>query len=209
MEIKIIPSIIAKSQKELEEKINKVKGYASVLQLDVMDGRFVKHKSVWFDFSLPKTGCRIEAQLMVNNPEVWIEKNWRKADIIIPSFEGCKDVDAVIGLIKAKGKKAGLGINPETSVDKIKRYLDKIDQVTVMTVHPGRYGAEFLPETLKKVKDLRRLKPKLDIEVDGGINPETIQKAKRAGANRFVVGSFIQDSENIKKSVQLLKKEVN
>ena len=209
MKKQIIPSIIAKSQKELDERIKKVKDYASVLQLDVMDGKFVRHKSVWFDFKLPKMRCRVEAQLMIKNPEKWIEKNWRKADVIIPSLEGCKDADAVIQLIKRKGKKVGLGINPETSVDKIKKYLSKIDMATVMTVHPGRYGAKFVPSALQKVKDLRRLKPKLNIEVDGSINPETIRLAKKAGANRFVVGSYIQKSENIKKAISKLKKEVN
>ena len=209
MKKEIIPSIIAKNQKELEERINIVKDKASVLQLDVMDGKFVAHKSIWFDFKLPKTKCRIEAQLMIKNPEKWIEKNWKKADTIIPSFEGCKNIDDMIYLIRKKGKKVGLGINHETSVKQIEKYLGKIDQVTVMTVHPGKYGAKFLPETLKKVKDLRRLKPKLDIEVDGGITPETIKKAKKAGANRFVVGSFIQKSEDIKKAIQILKKEVS
>jgi ribulose-phosphate 3-epimerase len=204
----IVPSVIAKSQKELEKRIAKVAKYASAIQLDIMDGKFVKHKSFDFDFRLPKMKCRVEAQLMMKNPERWIEKNWKKADVIIPSVEGCRDFDSVIGLIKRKGKKAGIGINPETDVDKIKKYLGKVGQITVMTVHPGKYGAKFLPETLKKVKELRKLKPKLDIEVDGGMNPDTIKKALNAGANKFVCGSYIQKSKDVKKAVDALKRAV-
>ncbi|MBW2992265.1 ribulose-phosphate 3-epimerase [Candidatus Woesearchaeota archaeon] len=202
----IIPSIIAKNQKELERRIKKVSRYASVLQLDVMDGKFVRNKSFDFDFKLPRG--RYEMQLMVKDPIPWIEKHYRKVSVIIPSVEGYKDVDKVIRLIRSKGKKVGLGINPETSVAKIKKYLGKIDMVTVMTVHPGRYGAKFLPKTLEKVKQLRKLKPKTDIEVDGGINVDTISKAALAGANRFVVGSYIQKSKDIKKAIHILKQKV-
>ena len=108
MKNQIIPSIIAKSQKELEERLNKVRNHASVIQLDIMDGRFVKHKSFGFDLKLPRMRCKVEAQLMVKNPEIWIKKNWKKADIIIPSFEGCKNFDYVLELIHKKGKKAGI-----------------------------------------------------------------------------------------------------
>ena len=208
MKSQIIPSIIAKSQKELEERITKVAKYASAIQLDIMDGKFVRNKSLDFDFRLPKTNCRIEAHLMIKDPAQWIEKNWKKADVIIPSFEGCRNFDDVIWLIRKKGKKAGLGINPETSVGKIKKYLDNVRQVTVMTVYPGKYGAKFLAETLEKVRELRKLKPELDIEVDGGINPETIKKAAQAGANMFVCGSYIQKAKDVKKAVAILKKEL-
>lgn len=208
MKKQIVPSIIAKNQKELEERIAKVVKYASVIQLDIMDGNFVKNKSLDFDFRLPKMKCKVEAQLMIRNPEKWIEKNWKKADVIIPSIEGCRNFDYVIGLIRKKGKKAGIGINPGTSVSKIKKYLGKVGQITIMTVHPGKYGAKFLPDVLKKAKEIRKLKPKLDIEVDGGINPETIKKAVKAGANKFVCGSYIQKAKDVKKAIIILKKEI-
>ena len=107
-----------------------------------------------------------------------------------------------------QGKKAGIGINPETSIDRIKKYLAKVKQITVMTVHPGRYGAKFLPDVLKKVRQIRKIRPNLDIEVDGGINPDTIKKALNAGANKFVCGSYIQKAKDVKKAINTLKKEV-
>ena len=97
-------------------------------------------------------------------------------------------------------------INPPTKVGVIAPYLDKLDEVLVMTVYPGAYGAEFLPETLDKVKELRKLKPDLNIEVDGGITEKTIQQALEAGANLFVSGSFIMKSEQPEQSFEELKK---
>lgn len=198
----IIPAIIAKTQEEFEERINKVKEHAEVLQLDIMDGKFVDNNSIDFDFKLPENKCRIEAHLMIENPEQWVEKSLDKVDKVLFHFEACKDCGNLIENIKKNGKKVGIVINPETSVSDIKSLLDKIDQVLVMTVNPGFYGSKFLPETLNKVKELRKIKPEMDIEVDGGITADTIQKADEAGANLFVSGSYIQNSDNIKETIE-------
>ena len=142
---------------------------------------------------------------MVNNPEKWIKKNWKIADMILVHIESCKEPKKIIELVKNKGKKISFVLNPETSVEKIKPYLDKIDQVLIMTVNPGFYGSPFLPETLDKVKELRKLKPNLDIEVDGGIDSTTIKQAYEAGANLFVSGSYLQKSEDVRKSIKDLE----
>ena len=206
MKNKIIPAIIATSQEELDKRINKVKDHLSTLQLDVMDGKFVPTHSIDFDFKLPETNCKYEAHLMVHNPKEWVEKNWKIADIILIHFESCKEPQRIIELIKNKGKKTGLVINPKTSVEKIEPYLDKVDQILVMTVDPGYYGSSFLPETLDKVKELRKLKPNLDIEVDGGIDSKTIKQAYQAGANLFISGSYLQKSEDVKAAIKALEK---
>lgn len=204
MENKIIPAIIATSQEELNTRINKVKDHLSILQLDIMDGKFVPTHSLDFDFKLPQTNCRYEAHLMVNEPKKWIEKNWQIADMILVHFESCKEPQKTIELIKSKGKKAGLVINPKTPLEKIKHYLDKIDEVLIMTVDPGYYGSPFLPETLEKVKELRNLKPDMNIEVDGGINSDTIKQAYQAGANLFICGSYLQKSKDVKAAIKTL-----
>lgn len=206
MKNKIIPAIIAESQEGLNTRINKVKDYFSVLQLDVMDGKFVPAHSLDFDLKLPKTNCSYEAHLMVNDPEGWIKKNWRIADIVLVHIESCKEPKKIIELIKSKGKRVGFVLNPETPLEKIKSYLDKIDQVLIMTVNPGFYGSPFLPETLEKVKELRKLKPNLDIEVDGGINPDTIKQAYQAGANLLICGSYLQKSDDVKIAIKALEK---
>ncbi len=201
----VIPSIIANSQIELNERIKLVN--SNVYQLDVMDERFVKNKSLMFNFKLPK-GKRYEAHLMIANPENWIEKNLKKTNAIIFHIESTKNPDKIIGLIKNKKIKVGIAINPKTPVSKIKIHLDEIDLVLVMTVNPGKYGSKFIPKTLEKVRQIRKLNPKIEIEVDGGINDKTIIKALSAGANRFVSGSYIQNSENPKKSFEKLKRIV-
>lgn len=192
----IIPSVIAKTQEELDRVFSKVQNIASLFQLDVMDGRFVPNHSLDFDFRLPRDKYEYEAQLMVENPEKWVENNGEKVDTIIAQIESVKNPESFIKYVKNKQKRVGFAIKPETDVVQIQDYLESIDQVLVMTVHPGYYGGEFLPPTLDKVKRLRGLKPELDIEVDGGIQPQTIGKAKEAGANLFVCGSYLITAEN-------------
>lgn len=206
MKNKIIPAIIATSKEEMEKRINKVKDHLSILQLDIMDGKFVPTHSLDFDFKLPKTNCKYEAHLMISNPEEWIKKNHKVADVILVHIESTNEPEKIIELVKSKGKKIGFVLNPETPIEKIKPYLNQIDQVLIMTVDPGYYGSPFLPETLDKVKELRKLKPNLDIEVDGGINADTIKQAYQAGANLFVCGSYLQKSQDVKKAIEDLIK---
>lgn len=202
---KIIPAIIAKTQKELDERITKVMDFVDLIQLDFMDGRFVPNKSIDFDFKLPKTKCHFEAHLMINDPEVWIEKNYMKVDTILVHFESCKNHKKVIDLVKSKKKRMGFVLNPETSAKKIENYLNELDQVLIMTVNPGFYGSPFLPEMLDKISELRKMKSDLDIEVDGGITPETIYNVHRAGANMFVSGSYIVNAANVQMAIDKLK----
>ena len=208
MQVKIIPSIIAKSQNELEKRINKVKNHVQGLQLDVMDGKFMRNSSLNFEFKLPKTKCKYEAHLMIKKPKEWIETNSKKVNTIIFHIETCKDnkeIRNLIKLIKSKKRKVGIALNPRTKIERIKPFLNNLDMVLIMTVNPGFYGSKFLPSTLNKVKQLRKLKSKLNIEVDGGITPKTISQASEAGANQFISGSYIQKSKNVKKAIENLK----
>ncbi|MBN1544013.1 ribulose-phosphate 3-epimerase [Candidatus Woesearchaeota archaeon] len=202
----IIPAIIAKSQEELDKKIARLKGQVKVIQLDVMDGIFVKNSSIDFDFRLPKTGCSFEAHLMVADPVGWIRAHGDKVDTIIAPIEAGSP-DMIIRMVKGKGKRVGFALNPETSVDEVKGLVSKIDQVLVLSVKPGFYGGRFIPGCLDKVRELRDLAPKLDIEVDGGMRPGTIGKAAKAGANLFVSGSYTVDAVDVGAAVASLKKE--
>ena len=202
----IVPSIIAKSQKELNERIRKVKD-SELMQLDIMDNKFVKNKSLFFNFQVPKNK-KYEAHLMVKKPGEWIKKNWSKVNTIIFHVESCgneSEVKDLIKLIKSKKRKAGIAINPRTSINKVKPYLKNINMVLIMTVIPGKYGSRFLPNNLKKIKQFRKLKPNLNIEVDGGISLKTINTVNKAGANSFVSGSYIQNNKNPKKAIKKLQ----
>ncbi len=206
MKKQIISSIIAKNQQELKKRIKKIINLKR-FQLDVMDGKFVSNKSLLFNFELPRLK-KYEAHLMIKNPEKWINKNYKKVDTIIFHIESTKNPLKIIKLIKNKKKNVGIALNPKTSINEIKPYLKNISLVLIMTVNPGKYGAKFLSSTLIKIEKLRKIKKDINIEVDGGINSETIIKVNKAGANLFVVGSYFQKSVNIKKDINKLKKIV-
>jgi len=208
MNKKIVPAIIAKNQNELNERLLKVKKYVDLVQLDVMDNKFVPNTSLFFDFSLPKTKCQFEAHLMVQDPEDWIEKYGYKVDTVLVHYESCNNPKKMIEQVKTDGKKIGFVLNPETPISKLTGFLNDIDQVLIMTVNPGFYGSPFLSEMLQKISDLRILKPRLDIEVDGGITNKTISFVDKAGANMFVSGSYIVKSDNVEEAINSLKKIV-
>jgi len=203
----ITPSVIAKSQEELENGISKVKDYTNLLQLDVMDGKFVSEVSLNFNFKLPKINKEYEVHLMIENPEHWINKNWKKVQRIIFHFESCessKEVRKIIKLIKSKKRKVGIAVNPKTALGRIKPYLNSVNMILVMTVNQGKYGRKFIPYTLKKVSQLRKLKPNLNIEVDGGINSDTISLVSEAGANMFVPDFYSGDKEDTRDNIKRL-----
>jgi len=206
MKKQIIPTIISNNQKELDELLNKLGKEYKHFQIDIMDGKFVKNKSNWFDIKLNKK-YTYEAHLMVNNPEEYIKKNYKKFDVLIANYEKIKKPLELIKFVKSKNKKIGFALNPETSIMHIEPYLKSIDRILILTVHPGQYGAEFVNETLKKINMLR-MKYNKDIEVDGHINIETIKLCKKAGANLFAVGSYLHYSKNIKKSMIELKHNI-
>lgn len=205
--MKIIPALIAKNQAELNARFEKVEKVSNEFQLDVMDGKFVQNESLMFLFKVPKS--KFEAHLMVKDPLNWSRKHWRKVNSVIVHYESVDDLTNVIKFLKSKGKKIGIAINPDTKLAEIDKYLNKVNKILIMTVYPGEYGAKFQRKCLKKIKKLRKKKPQLTIQVDGAVSPKTIKKLKKAGANEFVVGSFLQQSINIRDAVKQLKEKIN
>ncbi|MFH1683240.1 MAG: ribulose-phosphate 3-epimerase [Candidatus Woesearchaeota archaeon] len=203
MRQKILPSLMPKSQKELNQDFKKLKGIAKILHLDVADGKFVPNKTFQFPFRLSKE-FQYNAHLMVKNPELWIKKNLRKIDIFIPQIEEIKDVHNYVSWMKSNKKKIAFALKPETKVSLIKPYLNKIDYVLILTVHPGFYGAKFLKAPLRKIKQIKTINPKIKIIVDGGMHPSTINLAAQAGADLFVSGSYTTKSDNPKRAIKSL-----
>ncbi|MFH1848723.1 MAG: ribulose-phosphate 3-epimerase [archaeon] len=196
----IIPAIIAGSAEEALGRINAVR-FAPLLQLDVMDGRFVPGHSLDFDFDLPDG--TYEAHLMVKDPRHWVKRFINRVDTLLVHYEsgGFRELR---DYVRQKGKRIGLVINPETGIEQVQHFLEGIDQLLVMTVNPGAYGAKFLPGALDKVRRARQRFPDLDIEVDGGITPDTIGLAGAAGANMFVSGSYIIKSGDPREAIRRL-----
>lgn len=208
MKTLIVPGVIAKTQAELDEMLSRVKGKAERIMLDVMDGEFVPNISLGFDFKVPSDGSfEYEAHLMTNKPLEWVKANADKVDIAIMQVETLDNISEAIDFVKKKGLKVVLALNPETELDDIMPYLNEIDGILILTVHPGSFCVEFLPEPIEKIKKLRETEKTvtIDIEVDGCQNPEHIKLAKEAGANIFASGSYIFKSDDIDKAIQELK----
>lgn len=201
MNIEIIPSIIANDQKAFDKIYSKLK-VARTIHLDVMDGDYVKNKSLWFPFQLPKHDY--EAHLMTSRPEMFIGKHNSDIKTFIVHVETTSNVDALIEFAHSVRCRIFLALKPSIPVSRIRRYLRKIDGVLVMTVEPGRYGAPFLRAMTGKIRQLRNMNRKITIEVDGSVNDKTISLLKEAGANRFSVGSYIQKSKDVKEAIQSL-----
>jgi ribulose-phosphate 3-epimerase len=206
--MKVLPAIIAEDQRQLDKMLNRIKGFACHIMLDVMDGGFVSGRSLDFDYELP-TGPRYQAHLMVEDPLRHIDYLVGKADTAIIHFESVKDIPEVINVTLDHGLGTFLAINPDTPVDALAPYISRLDGVLVMTVQPGSYGSPFLSWCLGKVEALRALDGDLVIEVDGGINPETVARAVEAGADMVAVGSYIMASDDPMKAYTRLVEAVH
>lgn len=212
---KILPSILAADFSNLgKEIIEMEKIGVDMFHIDVMDGHFVPNISFAFPIisSIRKITNKIfDVHLMIDNPENYVERICDTgADMISFHIESTNHADRVIQLIKNKGKKAGIAINPQTSVDSIIYLLSTVDYVLVMSVNPGFGGQKFISYVVDKISILDSIRKEKKynflIEVDGGINIETSKICKDKGADLLVCGSFLfasDDKENTYK--ELLK----
>lgn len=215
--MKISPSILSADFANLERDIRLVEGGgADYIHVDVMDGHFVPNLTFGANIVSairPITKLPLDCHLMIENPENYIEDFAKAgADIITVHVESTHHIHRAIQLIKHHGVKAGVVINPGTAVDSILPVLSEVDMVLVMTVNPGFGGQSFIKETVSKITLLNSLKEdkgyNYEIEVDGGISPETAKICKNAGANVFVAGSYIYDANNPIERLMSLKDAV-
>jgi len=210
MRNEIVPAVLVKSRTALKALLEKVEPFAKKVQVDIMDNKFVPNKTIDASaFKGIKTKLKLDFQLMVNNPEKHIPKYLKlKPYNITFHVEACRDIEQCIKMIKTKKVKVGLGVNPKTPFKKIKPLIDKVDLVLVMTVEPGFQGQRFKTSMLKKIRQIRRAKPSIAIQVDGGVKLTNIAKAKQAGANSFVVGSALVKQKDIKRTFESFKERI-
>lgn len=215
MDIKIAASILSADLTNLQSEISEIeKGGADLIHIDVMDRHFVPNLT----FGAPlvaglKTRLPYDIHLMVENPENYIEDflkalpNGRKpnGDIITVHVEACRHLHRVIQQIKQAGFKAGIALNPATSLSAIEEIVDEVDMVLLMTVNPGFSGQKFIASVLNKVRELRANFPNLDIEVDGGVDAETAKLCVGAGSNVLVSASYLFGSKNRASAIQSLR----
>ena len=214
--IQISPSILSADFSQLGKEIKKLEeGGADLIHVDVMDGHFVPNLTIGPPVIKALRNCTklpFDVHLMISPVHKYI-KNFAEAgsDIITIHPEATENLKESIILIKELNKKVGVSLNPNTDINIIESQLNNIDLVLVMSVFPGFGGQKFIPETIKKIKDLKKIKDKnnysFDIEVDGGINFSNSKDVINAGANILVSGTtiFKENNGDIKKNIETLK----
>ncbi len=218
MEFILAPSILAADFRNLEKEMKKTEeNGAKYLHFDVMDGMFVPSIS----FGMPVlasihdvTDQVMDAHLMVKEPIRYIEAfRQAGADMITVHLEACEDIGATLRKIRECGLKVGLSICPETEAEAVKPYLKDVDMILVMCVHPGFGGQKFIPESLGKIRSIRKMIQEeglhVDIQVDGGIYLSNVQEVLDAGANVIVAGSAVfngDPGENTRDFMEILRR---
>lgn len=210
MDIKISPSMLASDYANLQAELEKCqKGGADLIHLDVMDGHFVPNISIGAPvIAAMKRVCNVpfDVHLMISDPYFYADDFIKAgADIITFHTECQSDIGKTIDKIIAGGCRAALAVKPNTPIEAVYPYLDRLSMVLVMTVDPGFGGQSFMEGTMPKIKALREKCPDIDIQVDGGINTETVKIAGRAGANVFVAGSAVFKSDDPADTIRILK----
>ena len=216
--IKISPSILSADFLRLGEQVREAEDAGvDYIHVDVMDGHFVPNISIGpliVKALRPVTNLPLDVHLMIENPEIYLEDFAKAgADIITVHQETCPHLHGTIHQIHKLGVRAGVSINPATPVSSIEKIITEIDLLLVMSVNPGFGGQSYISSCTEKIQKLRSMLDicgsYADLEVDGGVNVNTLKEVISAGANAFVAGSAVfNDEQSVKENVRLLREKI-
>ena len=189
----VVPAILTDDPKALEKMVRQAETFTTYVQFDIMDGRFVPSRSItWEHISRIPMKLSWEAHLMVEHPEDYLEDFHRAgANKVIFHYEATASPLEVISLAQNTGLEVGVAVNPETPLSAIIPLVNNVNSVLFLSVHPGFYGAKFIPEVLDKIVEFHGIYPGMEIGIDGGIKEGNISQIARMGADVIYVGSAI------------------
>jgi len=188
-----VPAILTDAPSILEKMLRQAESFTDYVQIDIMDGHFVPSKSItWKHIASLPLKLKWEAHLMVAHPEKSL-KGFQQAGAgkIVFHHEATTSSRQVISQIRNLELEVGLAINPDTPVPAIAPCINEVDSILLLTVTPGFYGSKFIPEVMKKVAELRHIRPEIEIGVDGGIKENNIVEIASAGVDYICVGSAV------------------
>lgn len=212
--VKIAPSILSADFSKLGNEILEVeKSGADFIHVDVMDGHFVPNITIGpliVEAIRPITKLPLDVHLMIENPDQYIEAFAKAgADYITVHVEACRHLHRTVQHIKSFGVKAGVVLNPATPVDSIQHVIRDLDMVLLMSVNPGFGGQKFISEVLPKIREVKEMAIQkgvnIEIEIDGGVNPETAKLCMEEGATVLVAGSAIYNESDYSKAISLIR----
>jgi len=209
---KLIPVINTKTTQKLKERINLLKNFDGIFQIDIADGKFTSWKT-WNSpeilKKIKKIKGKFELHLMVFNPEQvlssWLETSPKR---VIIHHEAIKDFSYIHELCYKNGVELGIAINPGTSFNVLDQYLKKIDMVLALGVHPGPSGQKFEWFVLDRIEEFKTKHPKVLCQIDGGVNEENLEEVKKSGVDFIAVGSAIFDGKDPSKKIECFQRMI-
>ena len=191
--IKVVPAILTDDPKALETMVRQAETFTDYVQFDIMDGQFVPSRSITCD-NLATLPMKLswEAHIMVQHPEDYLESFWKAgAQRVVFHYEATTSPQKAISLARYLGVGVGLAINPATPISAVLPLTNEVDSVLFLSVHPGFYGAKFIPEVLNKVREFRNTHPSMEIGIDGGIKESNITQIAQSDLDVIYVGSAV------------------
>jgi ribulose-phosphate 3-epimerase len=217
----IIPVILSSTIGDYQKKLKAVEPFTDWIQIDFVDGHFAPNKTIGpKEIKSIRTIKNLEIHLMVRFIEEWIDQFIKISTVkrVIFPIETAFEPVAIISHLKRHNVAVGACLNPETSIERVKHVLNYLDMILILSVYPGFSGQHFVHKSLQKISELRKLKPDITVEVDGGIQPGTARHCVEMGANILVANSFIFDNkdvdgetyqEKVKNALAILKEDID